>query len=135
MTKKENIAFAKAELILMGRTQAVNEWEVAVVIARILEVLMATGQIDESEGAAGVLEKAFEHCAGSRITHIGCSKIFGEYYVLNLVLVTPEDETIVEIDDKDGVFAFCYNMTDPFLSELGYMCFERKKDGSIARIS
>ena len=79
-----------------------------------------------------VLQQAFEYIEDetTQITHIGLSTL-DDMVMLTLPLKTAEEieETGYDLDSEDGQFCYCYNLTYPDCSELGYCFFEKGVSG------
>ena len=84
-----------------------------------------------------VLRKANQYTK-NRIQGFSTSVMMGQFRVINIVFATQKG-TEVKLTNKNGnakdVFAYVYNADAPDLSELGYIFFEQRKNGTYHRIA
>jgi len=120
----------KAELSLMGKVVAVDSnVEAAEITDYILNV------VDEDHLLSG------QQIISEHVNRYGENIV--KYMVVNTVMdwvqityvIEDEEYPVPEnLDTYDGVFGYVYNVSDPELSELGYVFFGRKPNGTYKRI-
>lgn len=131
MTRSEqNKLSAKAEVILMGIHQSVEDMDEAVfMIAYILRVGGKTQSIRENaqEEAEKVIDRALQYCQGNaEIAYIGTSRVLN-MPCINLVIDTKDEE--LDVTSENGALTWVENLDYPDCSELGYCFFEKKLKG------
>lgn len=121
---------AIGEMILMGHVhQLIEEDNIKYVIDYMLEVLEKEWEVTADE----IYEKAYEFVDKDKTKVIGLSMntICGEMQCLTLIF--KDEGKPFNIEDENGVFCYCYNLTYPDCSELGYSFFKREH-GKLHRI-
>lgn len=73
-----------------------------------------------------------------KIDSVSASRLMGQFRVLNIVFKSKSGSG-TKLVNKNGnykdVFAYVYNVDAPDLSELGYIYFEQRKNGTYHRIA
>jgi len=126
MTKNE--ISARAEAVLMGLFIPVKGDAVAIKgILNYLDIFFKNTNnagIDADE----VLRLAFRYVEDKTtvITHIGVNTL-DDMVLITMPLKTSEEiaQCGYTLDSKDGEFCYCYNVTYPDCSELGYSYFNK----------
>lgn len=129
MTKKINPWDTDAGMMLSGMLiNIVSDDHLKHVLGYMIKVIRNAEEVDLNE-VEEVFNKAYRYnsdkdrveCATANKTDFG--------YMITLVR-----EHVRDITTQDGVLAYVYNVSEPVLSELGYVFFA-KSNGAIRRIA
>ena len=103
---------------------------------KLVHIIDALGMCSKLT-ADEVLRKAGQYTK-NRIQGFCTSVLMGQFRVINIVFAAQKG-TEVKLTNKNGnvkdVFAYVYNVDAPDLSELGYIFFEQRKNGTYHRIA
>ena len=117
MTKAEKSRIGgKTEIALMGAVvKPESNEEVKVMCDYIADLLKNTIRLENDEYKEQVENVLKNHKA----TGLSCSRL-DDMFLINIVLDDPV------IDNEEGVFVYCLNLTIPYFSEFGYSLFEKR---------
>lgn len=125
MSSIKNVLSAKAEAILMGLMQPVEDNAEAEFICdyicTVLRELDTTGE--------EILKLATQYAKGATVKYIHIGRIQG-FKMLTLVLKPKTSKAKeIKLESRNGVFSYVYNFDAPDLSELGYTFFRKTPKG------
>jgi hypothetical protein len=105
---------------------------------QVLSRMYDLGGVRLAHSSAEIIERALRYCdKGATLTHIIVNRVGAELDTHITLLISDEDYPITSTEDAlnpGGVLGFVYNASYPDCSEMGYVFFEKRKDGTVHRI-
>lgn len=122
--------------------EMVEHQNIDYILGYIMSACGKKGPLETCEEAGKrMMEMATHYISGEYIVRaISTSMLGGEFRCINIVMTTDEDDDPEylgqwHLDDENGAFGYVANLDAPDLSELGYMFFEKRKNGNYHRIA
>ena len=101
------------------------------------EALLVLKAMSQRKGldydAEEVLERALRYHKNGVVKHIIVNQIYDEVHIA-LVLDTKECPLPSDLETKQGILAFMYNVDSEWCSENGYILLKKREDGNYYRI-
>ena len=80
-----------------------------------------------------IIRKALRYCIKGTIQYLIVNTVMGDVHI-SLIIGTPEHPVPEDLATEEGVFAYVYNVSYDYDSELGYVFLKKSESGSYKRI-
>lgn len=130
MTKEGRLC-AKAEMMMMGITQMVEDCEEAhKITAYIVRTILDLNNEKAKDKAQEVMNNCFKYLSDEAdVRGMVVNTIMGSMVCITYIIDDGEEGVPNDLATPYGVFSHVENLTCPDCSELGYTFFEKKSDG------
>lgn len=122
------VTYLKAYTALTGSLVAASNNEEA---RELLEAIKNIQGYDYEPEA--VIKKALKYCPDGTIQYVIVNTVMEDVHV-SLVIGTAEIPVPEDLATEEGVFAYVYNVSYDYDSELGYIFLRKSESGSYRRI-
>lgn len=123
-----DVTYLKAYIALKGRLVASsNNAETKDILQAIKRFMDASFEPEE------VIRKALQFSTNGKIQYLIVNTVMEDVHI-SLVIGTPEHPVPEDLATDEGVFAYVYNVSCDYCSELGYIFLEKAESGSYRRI-
>ncbi len=122
------VTYLKAFTALTGSLVASSDNKEAKELLEAIKILQGFDyETDE------VIRKAFRYCTDGTIQYVIVNRVMDDIHI-SLVIGTPENPVPEDLATEEGVFAYVYNVSCDYDSELGYIFLRKSESGSYRRI-
>lgn len=125
---KDEVTYLKAMAALTGSlvfTDGNKEAE------DVLEIMKEMQEFDYESDK--VIKEALKYCEDGYIQYLIVNKVMDCIHI-SMVIGTPTEPVPEDLATEEGIFAYVYNVSYKYDSELGYIFLKKTESGSYKRI-